>query len=145
MPIPETPCQVDWVSGACLLVRREVFEAVGLLDEGFFMYYEEVDLCRRARRAGWPCWYVPEAHVVHLVGQSSGIGTRKRLPAYWFRSRRRYFLTHLGPIGTFFADLAWMFGFLSFRLRQVIQRKPDNDPPRLFRDFLHHNFLHPRH
>ncbi|MGE5756908.1 MAG: glycosyltransferase family 2 protein [Planctomycetaceae bacterium] len=140
-PVPEGPGPADWVSGACLLVRREVFEAIGLLDEGYFMYYEEVDFCRRARRAGWPCWYVPQARVVHLVGQSTGIGRRTRRPAYWFRSRRRYFLVHHGPVSTLLADLAWSLGFATFRVRQVVQRKPDHDPPRLLRDFLRHNFL----
>jgi N-acetylglucosaminyl-diphospho-decaprenol L-rhamnosyltransferase len=140
-PVPESPGPADWVSGACFLVRREVFQAIGLLDEGYFMYYEEVDFCRRARRAGWSCWYVPPARVVHLVGQSSGIGGRKRLPTYWFRSRRRYFLVHHGPVSTLLADLAWTLGFATFRARQVVQRKPDDDPPRLLRDFIRYNFL----
>ena len=73
-----------------MIIRREVFEAIGLMDEGYFMYFEEVDFCHRARRAGWPCWYVPAARVVHLVGQSSGVtdprrAARKRRPGYWFR------------------------------------------------------------
>jgi N-acetylglucosaminyl-diphospho-decaprenol L-rhamnosyltransferase len=86
--------------------------------------------------------------VVHLVGQSSGLGgrapddaARKRMPAYWFRSRRRYFLAHLGPSRAFLADLAWALGFLSFRVRQFVQRKPDVDPPMFLRDFVRHRFL----
>ena len=65
------PAGVDWVAGASMIVRREVFDAVGLLDEHYFMYFEEVDFCLRARKAGWTCWYVPEARVVHLVGQGA--------------------------------------------------------------------------
>ena len=72
-PIPEEPGPVDWVAGASMIIRRQVFESIGLLDEGYFMYFEEVDFCRRARRAGWPCWYAPSSRVVHLVGQSSGV------------------------------------------------------------------------
>jgi N-acetylglucosaminyl-diphospho-decaprenol L-rhamnosyltransferase len=144
-PIPQQSGSADWVSGACLIVRREVFEMIGLLDEGYFMYYEEVDFCLRARRAGWPCWYLPGARVVHLVGQSASRGAsptrRPRQPDYWFHSRRRYFLAHLGPFRTLLADLAWSLGFLSFRVRQVIQCKPDADPPGLLRDFIRHNFL----
>jgi len=55
-PTPGEPCRTDWLSGAGLLVRREVFDAIGLFDEGYFLYFEEVDFCRRAAAAGWPCW-----------------------------------------------------------------------------------------
>jgi N-acetylglucosaminyl-diphospho-decaprenol L-rhamnosyltransferase len=142
-PLETSPC--DWASGACLLIRRKVFETVGLLDENFFMYFEEADFCRRARQAGWTCWYVPEAQVTHLAGQSSGVtgrqAERQRRPGYWFEARRYYFLKHLGPVRTFLADTAWSLGFLSFRIRQRIQRKVDTMPAFLLRDFIHYNFL----
>jgi GT2 family glycosyltransferase len=145
LPAPDAPIRCDWVSGASMMVRRDVFEAAGLLDEGYFMYYEEVDLCRRALLAGWPCWYTPRARVVHLVGQSSAGGDpqagRKRLPPYWFESRRRYFLAHLGRAPTILADVAWSTGFLTFRARQRVQRKPDNEPQYMLRDFVRHNLL----
>src|SRR5262249_25421828 len=51
------PC--DWVAGASMMIRRAVFRDIGLLDDGYFLYFEEVDFCLRARRAGWSCWYVP--------------------------------------------------------------------------------------
>src|SRR5690606_36121347 len=137
-------CRTDWVAGASLLVRREVFADIGLLDEGYFMYFEEVDFCRRAENAGWSCWYEPESRVVHLVGKSSGIGDsdrpRRRMPGYWFESRRRYFRAHLGPVRRTLADLAWASGFGLYRLRSWIQRKPDTTPDRLLGDFLRHNF-----
>jgi N-acetylglucosaminyl-diphospho-decaprenol L-rhamnosyltransferase len=145
-PVPEGPCPADWVAGASMLIRLEVFEAIGLLDEDYFMYYEEVDFCLRAHRAGWPCWYVPASRVVHLVGQSSGVtnpGARRRRPAYWFQARRRYFLRHLGAARTMLANLAWASGFALHRLRQTLLRRPDNDPERLLRDFIAHNFLRP--
>ncbi len=146
-PVPDKACPTDWVSGACLLARREVFETVGLLDDRYFLYFEEVDFCKRAKRAGWPCWYLPAARVVHLEGQTPGVRGQSdreaRRPAYWFDSRRRYFQTHLGPVGARLADLAWVLGFATFRVRQVLQRKPDNDPPRLLRDFFRHNFVSP--
>jgi GT2 family glycosyltransferase len=145
-PVPEAPCQVDWVAGACLVIRREVFDAVGLLDEGYFMYFEEVDFCLRARRAGWPCWYVPGARVVHLVGKSSGVtdvavARQKRRPAYWFDSRHRFFLTNYGRARTVLADLVWASAFATYRVRRVLQRKPDVDPRLLLWDFVRYNFL----
>src|SRR5690606_33467105 len=86
-PVQENAHPTDWVSGACMIVRRQVLEQVGLLDEHYFLYYEEQDLALRAARAGWTCWYVPASRVVHLVGQSSGVTgaqrTQKRTPRYW--------------------------------------------------------------
>lgn len=65
------PRQVDWVGGACLMVRREALEQVGLLDEEFFMYWEEADLCRRLAQRKWKTYYVPESQVVHYQGRSA--------------------------------------------------------------------------
>ena len=126
-----------------MMIRSGVFEQVGLLDDDYFMYYEEVDFCIRAHRAGWPCWYVPASRVVHLVGQASGVTDtkrpRKRRPAYWFESRRRYFQRHMGPWRATFADVMWATGHAMWRLRRAIQRKPDNDPPKLLTDFVRHS------
>lgn len=135
----------DWLAGASLLVRREVFERIGLLDDGYFLYFEEVDFCRRARDAGWECWYVPASRVVHLVGQASGITDRKRapkrVPPYWFAARRRYFRKHAGRLRGLAADLAWAAGFALWRVRRRLQRKPDADPPGLLADFVRHSVL----
>jgi len=139
-PVPEETCQTDWVAGASMIVRREVFEAVGLMDEGYFMYYEEMDFCLQAKRAGWSCWYVPQSRVVHLVGQSSGVTDSKRppkrLPQYWFDSRQRYFLKNYGWLYTAIADAFWASGFAVWRLRRGFQGKPDLDPPQFLSDFL---------
>jgi len=144
-PPADQPHAADWVAGASMIIRREVLQAVGPLDERYFMYYEEVDFCRRARRAGWPCWYVPDSRVVHLVGQSSGVTDRRRppqrRPAYWFESRRRYFVKNHGLPAAVAADLLWTAGHLLDRLRCALQRRPRQDPPRLLHDFLHHSTL----
>jgi len=63
--------EVDWVTGACILLRREAVEQVGLLDDEFFMYSEELDWCRRAHDAGWKVIYLPTAQVIHHEGKSS--------------------------------------------------------------------------
>ncbi len=62
---------VDWITGAAMMVRRAALEAAGLFDEGFFMYSEELDLCRRIRAAGWEIVYLPTAQLFHYVGKSS--------------------------------------------------------------------------
>ena len=144
-PIPVEPRPVDWVAGASLMVRREVFDAVGLLDERYFMYYEEVDFCRRAATAGWPCWYVPASRVLHLVGQSSDVTSAaaptRRRPRYWFEARRLYFLTHHGRLRTVVANVLHVAAFACYRLRRLVQRKPDEDPRLLLWDLVRYNFL----
>jgi GT2 family glycosyltransferase len=64
--------EVDWVSGACMVVRRKAIEAVGGFDERFFMYWEDADWCQRMRNGGWEIVYFPPAEVIHHVGVSSG-------------------------------------------------------------------------
>lgn len=144
-PAPDKACRVDWVAGASMIVRKAVFDAIGLLDENYFMYFEEVDFCRRAGRAGWPCWYLPASRVVHLVGQSSGVTdvkqSHKRRPAYWFESRRRYFIMHHGRAKTFLADMLWTVGYALWCVRRAIFHKRDDDPAGLMADFLRYNFL----
>lgn len=141
--IADQPGPSDWVSGAAMMIRREVFDSIGLMDEDYFMYYEEVDFTARAARAGFSCWYVPASRVVHLIGQASGVTDprqrRKRRPGYWFDSRRRYFVRNLGPVQAGLADLAWTAGHVLWRARRVIQRKPDPDPERLLTDFIRHS------
>lgn len=139
-PVSNEACQTDWVAGASMIIRQEVFEAIGLLDEEYFMYYEEVDFCLQANRSGWSCWYVPESRVVHLVGQSSGVTVTKvrpkRRPQYWFDSRKRFFLKNYGFLYAVLADGLWLTGFVLWKLRQNLQRKTDNDPPYLLQDFF---------
>jgi N-acetylglucosaminyl-diphospho-decaprenol L-rhamnosyltransferase len=65
------PVQVDWVSGACMLLRREAYEAAGRFDAGYFMYFEEMDFCLRLARAGWRVVYDPGAEVTHILGGST--------------------------------------------------------------------------
>lgn len=136
-PAPGHAVPVDWLSGASLLIRRAVIEEIGPLDEGYFMYYEDVDFCRAARQAGWSCWYVPDRRVVHLVSQASGIESNiKPRPPYWFEARRRYFLKNHGFVYAAVCDGAWIAAFALWRARRALMNKPDTDPPRLLRDFI---------
>jgi len=144
-PVSDIPCQTDWVAGASMIVRRSVFETIGLIDEDYFMYYEEMDFCLQAKKAGWNCWYVPESRVVHLVGQSSGVtdtkSPPKRLPQYWFDSRRRYFIKNYGQLYAKVTDIVWILSFILWRVRRQLQNKPDSDPPQLLRDFIRYSVL----
>jgi len=93
----EAPFQVDHPLGAAMMVRREAIEQVGLLDEGFWMYCEEIDWCWRMHEAGWRAYCVPAARVIHHAGQSSG---QIRLPSFvnLWTSRARLYARHHGPV-----------------------------------------------
>ena len=93
----DTPRQVDWVLGACLMIRRQAWEAVGPLDEGFFMYYEDIDWCYRARAAGWDVYYLPQAHVLHHHRRDSARGFVNRLTLEHMKSIMRLFRKHRLP------------------------------------------------
>ena len=89
--------RVDWINGACMLVRGEILSRVGLLDEGFFMYSEELDWCNRAKEAGWEIWYQPEAIVIHHEARSSDqVSVLKHIR--FGASKIRYFAKHHGPL-----------------------------------------------
>ena len=137
------PERVDWLPGASMMVRREVFEKIGLMDEDYFLYFEETDFCLQAARAGFETWYVPASRIMHIAGQSTGVtgkqNVARRLPGYWFESRTRYFLKNHGRLYGSVTDLARAVGFVSWRARRLVQRKPDEDPPKFLRDFLRHS------
>lgn len=144
---PEPPTQepqiCGWLPGAALAVRRTVLERVGLLDEGLYTYFDDVDYCLRARRAGWPTWYVPASRIVHLVGKTTHVTEArerpKRRPKYWFQARRRYFLTNFGRFYAAFADASAIGGLGLFKLMNSLRRRPDPDPPHLLRDLVRHS------
>lgn len=87
---------VQYASGACLLIRREVFEQIGLLDESYFMYAEEADFCYRATEAGWKIGYAHAPSVVHLGGQSTKKQASERMYVERRKSGIRFILQHRG-------------------------------------------------
>lgn len=141
MKPPEQACEVDWVSGASMIIRRSVIEAIGPLDEGFYTYFDDIDYCLNAKRAGWLSWYVPQSRVVHLEGAATGIAARhvKRRPTYWFEARRRFYLKNYGAIHAAVADAAFLLGFATWRIRRRFQRKPETDPPHMLWDAFRHS------
>jgi N-acetylglucosaminyl-diphospho-decaprenol L-rhamnosyltransferase len=106
---------VDWVMGACMLLRREMLAAVGGFDERFFLYSEEVDLCRRSRAAGWPVRYSPAVTIVHPVADRAIDEHRVRLEEW---SRLIYIRKWFG-----FADRVLMRVALAVRFARLSVRK----------------------
>lgn len=106
---------VDWVSGSSMLLRREALDRVGLFDEAFFMYVEDLDLCTRMRRAGFEVWFSPELEVEHFQG--SVTRGKRRMTLEHSRSMYVYFVKHRspGPLALL-RPLAW----LVLRLRAAI-------------------------
>ncbi len=93
------PRQVDWVGGACLMVKKEALDEIGLLDEAFFMYWEEADLCYRLRRKDWKTYYLPRPRVIHYQGRSAAKAKDKVmihgiLLQEWGRSTGWFFKKH---------------------------------------------------
>jgi len=118
----KTPMEVDWVSGACLVVRRRAFEDVGFLDESFFMYWEDVDWCKRMWENGWKIVYFPVASIMHYIGGSSDKNIYKSVlefhkSAYYFCSKHmRPPLGFLKPFffSTYFVGICSRFIFVLF-------------------------------
>lgn len=94
----EHPVEVDWVSGACMLVRQEMVEQVGLLDERFFLYFEDNDWCLRMRKAGWRVVYDPRFSVVHFGGAS--LPQRYVANRVYYQSLVRFYGKHYGVVAT---------------------------------------------
>ena len=140
IPDAEAPRPVDWVSGAAMLVRREVIEALGGMDEGYFLYFEEIDFMRAAAAAGWQSWHVPVARVRHDPGGSTGMVDGRpregRMPDYWFASWRRYFAKAHGPTGARAAAAAKLAGMAVGRLQRGLRGRHYDTPTGFWGDFL---------
>jgi N-acetylglucosaminyl-diphospho-decaprenol L-rhamnosyltransferase len=112
----DAPRPVDWVMGAALVLRREALDQVGLFDEDFFLYSEEVDLQYRLRQAGWETHYYPPVTVVHHESQFSAGIPERRINEMW-RSRHRYWQKHHSGAG---ARLAALFTGAQYALRAAL-------------------------
>lgn len=115
--------QIEWASFACILLNGAMVARIGLMDEGYFLYFEDSEYCLRARRAGWPIMRAPQAVAVHFRGGSGPVKelarARKRAPEYYYRSRSRFMTQAHGRAGLIAANLAWYSGRLLAQLRRL--------------------------
>ena len=128
---------VDWLAGASMLMRQDMLEDVGLLDDGFFLYFEETEHFFRARKVGWTATYLAESRVEHLGSVSTGMKGWERVPDYWFDSRWRYFTLCHGRAYALAATLARAAGLVLWKLRRLTGA-PRLDPPGTLRQLLRH-------
>lgn len=118
--------EVDWVTGASVLFRAEALKQVGLFDDAFFLYHEEVELMWRLHSNGWTVWHEPRSLVVHVGGVATGIrdvGEAKMLPrrpAYWYQSRQRMFKRMYGVLAGCMASIAWTVGHGIWLTRRLL-------------------------
>ncbi|HVG98086.1 MAG TPA: glycosyltransferase family 2 protein [Chloroflexota bacterium] len=120
---PEVAGPVDWLSGACLLLRTAAFAAVGGFDPEFFMYFEEVDLARRLAARGWECWYQPAAVVVHHSSRSADQDIASRDRRY-YTSKYRYVARYWGPAAAGAVRLTGGAAFGAELAIQALRRDP---------------------
>ena len=115
-----------WVTFAAVLIKMDAINAAGPMDEGFFLYFEDCDYCRRIKAAGYSIIAAPKAVFIHDSGGSTKLRENEdrgaRLPAYFYASRSRYFRKYYGPSGPVLANLAWYTGRLIARLRGLMGR-----------------------
>ena len=140
------PAAIEWVSFACVLVRGSMRAEIGPMDEGYFLYSEDIDYCWRARRAGWAIAQAPEARAVHFRGGSGPVKTliaaRKRLPAYFYASRARFFRLAHGHAGLLAGNLLWYVGRGIRIVKGALKGEPRSGPEKEWLD-IWTNFLDP--
>ncbi|MGB7243706.1 MAG: glycosyltransferase family 2 protein [Sulfitobacter sp.] len=124
LDMPPAPDQIDWASFACIMLSGRMIDALGTLDQGYFMYFEDIEYCWRARKAGWRIIYVPQARAVHYRGGSGpvqqGVRENARLPAYYYASRTRFFYQAYSRVGVFAANGCWLLGRSFANLRRLV-------------------------
>ncbi len=147
LPVADRPIEPDWTSFACVLLRAAARAEIGPMDPDYFLYFEDVDYCRRARDAGWRVRHVPGARAVHLRGGSgtlrSAQARRERLPDYYWRARARWFEKFGGRAGRLRANLGWLTGRAVSLPREAVGHKRPHLPRRAWLDIWRSPALEP--
>ncbi len=131
MGVFDQPMQPQWASFACIMLRREVIERVGYMDDRYFMYFEDIDYARRMNKADLRVLHWPAARVVHLRGGSSSVKSamkaRRRVPKYYYQARSRYYAKFYGgALGLWMTNFLWLLGRSIAWMRETFGRKtPD--------------------
>lgn len=120
--------ECDWATGASFLMRSEALRQAGVFDDGFFLYFEDIELMWRQRKRGWTVWHEPASRVIHVGGAATGLNSipsvgRKapRRPAYWYKARRRYFALTRGRTIAILSTLAWLAGSGLGEIRKLLR------------------------
>jgi len=119
--------EVDWVSGASVMFRAEALRDVGLFDDGFFLYFEEVELMHRMKAKGWTVRHVPQSRVVHIEGASTGGPAARAQPRTWYESRRRYFALTGGVLSLVTANAGRLAGRAVSLAKSAVGRSTAGD------------------
>lgn len=137
----------DWIPGAAVLMRAHVLDDIGDMDDGYFLYFEEIDYMRAARLRGLLTWREPAATVIHIAGASTGMidGRHKsgRVPDYWFHSWARYFMKNHGALYTRLAALGRLTGMIVGLVQRRIRGRQSNVPDGFLQNFAKSCLLFP--
>jgi N-acetylglucosaminyl-diphospho-decaprenol L-rhamnosyltransferase len=143
----KVPQPIDWICGASMLIRPAALQSIGGMDQNYFLYFEETDFCYRAKKAGFPTWYVPESRVMHIRGQSTTVTDLtlgpQRLPPYWFESRRRYFAMTYGIGHAMGIDIVALLACSIGLVKRVFLGRMRTATPHFIRDLIHHSIIWP--
>lgn len=133
-PASSKAMQVDWVTGASVLLRADALRDAGLFDDSFFLYHEEVELMWRLHQKGWTTWHEPRSRVIHEGGAATGIRdagaakSRQPRPTYWYESRRLLFNRIYGRSAAWRAAFAWSAGHALWTVRRLLRMHGRHSP-----------------
>ena len=138
LPLDVAEAEIEWASFACILLRGEMVRAIGPMDEGYFLYFEDAEYALRARRAGWGVAHTPKARAVYFRGGSGPLKSmqkaKKRLPHYYWQARSRFLAQAHGGTGPLRGNLAWIAGRGIANTRRFLGRDVPPSHEREWRD-----------
>lgn len=140
---------VDWLTGASFMIRADVFEALNGFDEGYFLYFEELDLFYRFKMAGYRAASCENSVVFHASGSSTGVNRydagliQPRRPKYWYESRCRFYLKHFGRAYLVVLNSVHVLATIAGRTKDFLLRRKASRVERYLRDIMSHSFFTP--